>query len=1311
MPSSAARREKLVSPGNLALMAGLFVAAFYVMLPGRDAFTFSNGVDAISSVDPVGELDIAYLKARSAAGVQSPEEISSAVLALLNSGQVVSAKALLDEYKHVSLTRAQRFSFDLELASIDYQSAKSKQEKATARAQLLTRLSQLQQQSQFHNINLLNRAAQLSEQVQDTPTSVAFYRLLAVEDKTNQVHWFTQCAHSLAVNQDALGSIHCYDQALQFTKNKEAVFSLRVAQLEQIAVLENPVKLDSALDELERHIPKSIKQHKKLAEAMLAVQRPDRAHLIYGQLANMDTQDKTLFWLNKASTWAEAANEPVRAIEYLDEAISQTSGLQKESLLVRAEKLLIATGNHSRALNRVKEMIKTRPDDSGLLRRGIEQARAANDQALVRQWNKQLLALDPLDRDAVDLQIELSMAQRNLNDALKWSQQALALNPSSREHREKLARLYEWTGSPDLAMAEWRRIASLYQDSGSLAEVARLAEMTRASDIALSSLQARLRMSVPSDDDVKKLIALYELEGLPRSGAAAIDELISLHGHRPFWIRELAMLNKRNVYYAEALSSWERYAGLYGRASEETLNRMELHWLLNQPDKAAEVASNLDGTSLVSDASNIQLQVLSEIAWRYRMPALATLAKPLLNEIEDENEKLALNKRMIQTLQDDGRNLDAIAEAVSLWRTSGESAVAIGAMGLAFKIGDADAAAPFLADDNDTKRLQKLPSYWSLVASIRVKQGDSAAAMRAYQQAIAIDASNINALNGLLWLLIDQQETRAINVFLTEYDTVAQSQPALWSAFAVGHLQIGNANQSLAWFEKLGDGIDADYNMLLTYADALEYTGLADKSRKVRLYALRKLRPLLTGSTENDQAQLLGQYARLLNRYGGTEENERLVEQLLADSGSQVGEEKFWREDIAISWLMATQRHEHARMVMAGLHGDRLKTPAWQSLAIAMQTDDYAQIQAIINGQGNVSIGNHILALRQLGEDNAAFKLAEKSVIHAPSYTDREIARGQFGYLLSRRPSYASATVKSLSLNTLDIDERVAQFRKSFSQTGLGLELTLVQNAFSSSRFTISEEFDQADASLSLFHGDQRFGGRITAGINTSENSDESYVTSQHYLRNRKGSQSLSAEFSYNEQIAGSPVLRLAARQHRATFGYEANFGKQEFFRVQADVNQINSRVTDKRIARGLQTRVEIGTRGFFGANHWSTSIAANTSRNEREASLPDELQSQPFAVGNVGLLDSSSSVRLGASLSRGGVNSDFPQVTSPRYYVNASVGHAWPERAIGVQVDGGVGVRILGGDELSMGFAHDSQLDLDAGASSIFGVNYRYHF
>jgi len=45
------------------------------------------------------------------------------------------------------------------------------------------------------------------------------------------------------------------------------------------------------------------------------------------------------------------------------------------------------------------------------------------------------------------------------------------------------------------------------------------------------------------------------------------------------------------------------------------------------------------------------------------------------------------------------------------------------------------------------------------------------------------------------------------------------------------------------------------------------------------------------------------------------------------------------------------------------------------------------------------------------------------------------------------------------------------------------------------------------------------------------------------------------------------------------------------------------------------------------------------------------------------------------------------------------------------VQVDGGVGLRILGGDELSMGFAHDSQLDLDAGASSIFGVNYRYHF
>ncbi len=134
--------------------------------------------------------------------------------------------------------------------------------------------------------------------------------------------------------------------------------------------------------------------------------------------------------------------------------------------------------------------------------------------------------------------------------------------------------------------------------------------------------------------------------------------------------------------------------------------------------------------------------------------------------------------------------------------------------------------------------------------------------------------------------------------------------------------------------------------------------------------------------------------------------------------------------------------------------------------------------------------------------------------------------------------------------------------------------------------------------------------------------------------------------------------------------------------------------------------------RGSFGSNIWSTSVRAAHVEREREQELPEELRLSERSTMDSVLASQVQSLSVGGSLSRGGINADFPQVSSPRYYLSASLGQNWPDKVVGVQVGAGAGIRVLGGDELSLSFSHDTQPTIrNSGDATAVGVSYRYHF
>ncbi len=1318
MLPSTARRERLVSPLNLALMAGVFVVAFLVLKPDSD-IAGTSVVDA-GNVD---QLQLAYLKAQNLAGKSSDAEVRKVIHDLVNAGRAVQARDLLLDYPTLTVSEAFRFRIDMELAVIDSETS------------LFSSLEVLLDTPRLHNSQLLTRAVELSLNLKHPKTSMALYEAWAGSIKISKegaqkAHVvYQQCAvHMVAVQENEYAT-SCYQQALLHLPESASPIDLQLGLLPLLQEGSNEQR--QLLASLMQNDESSSASLERIAPALLAVQRPDLAYRIYARLA-MQEPDAAEQWLTEAARWAQAAGKPADAAVFIESLANSAAGNNKVELYDQVGKLLVQAGKGRTAYERLRSRISDQPGDVALLARGITMARQVGELKQAYQWNTTLLTIEPRNSSALTLQSELALAAGDLPTALSVAQQRVKSDSRDVEARTLLAQVSEWNTLPQLALEQWIWLSqsghgvNATDRIAALRQVVRLSKPTLRSDLGVQALRELTLLETPSEQDILQLVAFYDLEGRPDHASVALRDIIALHGSDAFTLRTLAKHEFYNTEYAASLDAWNQYVISFGHSVDSTLARMELLWRLDQPNAAMQIAQRLKGQTLATQASNYQLMVMSEIGWRNRLPWLTTLVNPRIDTLEEIDQQLLLSRRSLAVLQDSGENEAAMRESMKLWGNTGQADFALLAMQLAVKVDDKPTIAQFAPEQSGAQVLHTSSAYWTQFASIRLREGNSEAAHKAYGRALKLDEGNVEAMAGLLWLAIGEQDDVLLLSTLSEYAARAEQQPLLWQAMAVGYLQLGAASTSLVWFDRMLEQIDADYGMLLTYADALEYAGKASDARKVRQYALQQLRPLLIQGSQGEQELLLRQYARLSTRYDSVESNEALVDYLLdstqrvkslganADNGDA---EDLWREDMAISWLMSTQQFEHARLVMAQIHAKRLEAPAWQNLAIALKDKDNAALESIVQAKGTLSIGNHILALRQLGNDNQAYALAQNALapgalLSGSGFGGRRVAQEQYVSLRNKRPGYVSGAVSSRSVGGLDSTDTGVNIRHSFAGSRLGVEISAFNRQYDSSRFQLTGTEEQTNLNVSLFYTSPTQDAQLTTGITSVDQGDQSYASVRYALRGRNGRSEVSAELAYNEEVNFSPELTIAGAQNRATLGLDADIGRYQFMRLRADVTEVNTRLEQNKLARGLGGIIELGVRGAFGSNSWSTSVTASQIQHDRVSVLPEELRLSQGSTVNRVLAEDVQRLSVGASLSRGGVNADYPQVNSPRYYVNSSLGQNWPEQVVSFQIDAGAGIRVLGGDELSFSVSHDSQpIASSSDDTTSLGMQYRYHF
>ncbi len=1321
MPDSTARRERLASPAALALLAAAFALAFAVLRP-------EPGPAPVGGAEP-DELELAYLHARAASGERVDEEVRRVARRLLAAGRASEVRALKARFPTVGLAPRTDFALELEGAAGALAAGTGAPHSGGApdpalTAALATRLERLRDDTALHESALLARGAWLSRRLQRPALTASLHARLAEADPTRAADAWAECGrYASAAGARAL-AVSCYRAAIDALVTSgagagalidadalaDAAFDLRLALLGQLSGADDAVAREATLDALLGRESEDPDRLEALARTLLAIERPGGAAAAFARLAEVDV-DRPARWWGEAARWSEAAGELARAAGYADRQAEAVPPGERAAIDARVEALLIAAGRERDALARVRARIERAPDDLAALRRGIGLARGAGEAKQAADWNEALLERAPEDREALVRAIELALGRGDLPTAKAAAERATFRLPDEREPRARLAQIAEWTGAPAVAAGHWRILAATDTGDGargtSLRELARLAELTFRHGVAADAARELARLSPPSAADLERMVRLYEADGRPDLAAAALEEVLARHGPDAGTLAALAGLHERHGDGEAALFAWERHVALAGPTPDAILASAALHWRANRPARAGELVQGLRGRPL-PELDDARVRLLLEIAWRDRRTWLARTLVPHVAGLDDPDQRVRFGRRLVRSLRDADEHRAALVAADALFAATREPDFAIAAIELAAASGDAIEGARYLAAQSLAAGLDDSPAWWSATAALRLRENDAVAARRAWERALELDPGDVRALAALGWLHIEAGDVDALAALLDVNAERAAAEPELWSVYAVGRLGLGDAAGALTWFERLAPRIGADYALLLSYADALDIVGRVDDAARLRRHAFGKLRPALHDALagRTPERALLREYTALAARYGALEP--RAIGALLRrDDESR----EAWREEIAIAWLLSNERHEHARLVMARLHGARGTEPAWQALSVALAANDLEAVADIVARGDALGGADRIVALTAIGDERAALELAAREMRTSADPATRAVAAERYARLRALRPSWAEVHTRRGALGSLGIDESGVALRHTFARADLGLSLAATRRVASSDALQIDGDRVRERLGLSLHAGDARRGARLDASVESDADDALPGYGARAWIGDAAGRRELSAELAVAEPVDDSAELLLGAKRDRASLAFETAFGTREFLRLGVDATDLRTRRGDASIARGTAGSVAVGTRGALAGAAWSTSVRASHAANDRASELPAALGATSARSFDEILAPRRTTLGLDASVAWGGAVGELPRGSRPRLYAGASVAHDWPQRDFGLRLDTGLGLRVLGGDELSFTLGHDTRDAARSGGGTALRLGYRYHY
>lgn len=987
----------------------------------------------------------------------------------------------------------------------------------------------------------------------------------------------------------------------------------------------------------------------QLADLAVRLDLPRQAAASYRKLALVDTPSR-LAWLNALSLQCLAIGEPRQAAEAFAQAsyIAEDWSSQRQYTIAAADAYL-ASDAGSEALAWLKAHLGAYAEDAGYVRKLLVLALAQQDPALAQQLGRYLAEFLPTDPDVASLQIDAALAASDLGSALQAVSRLSRLEPEKAAHHERLAKIAEWAGKPDVALAEWVKLARSDASSAAMVEALRLARELQ-QDAVWLDLATRVVAVRQLSQDEKIMLAAVSARRHPD---APLQEFLAAslarHPGDGQLRQALAEHQERLGNLAGALQTWQ--SGPAKPAS--SLRQAALLARLQRPGDGLDALRQARSQAGAGDLAF--WHAYGDLAWDRGEKAEALAAYRAA--IDGGSVHAPAAERLIRLYLEGQEGTRAIDVARTLHARSREPRWLLLAMDAASQ-GSLWRELKTLLQEagREEGRFAQSEMYWLLAAHMAEHEDDKHGARHAYERVLALNPASETVRVQLLWLEINDNNREGLAARLHAWEMAAPNSPAFWAPYAIGLVRLGRYDDALPWFQRQMEVRPQDPRWLAAYAAALphvEHKDGLDRTRSKLLLTIRRALPEAPNWSSADEQALLLNYAALLQANHDTEGSYRVLQQLVERGHGSPG---VYAQLVQVS--LDQNQLDVARQWWSKARARDIRLPPYQQLALSLRQNDRLGIEQVLSEHGEeLSMPDRVTALRRLGKNALALSLTERGLREENQRTSELLSRHREELRRQLAP-YANAGFQKRNLSSLRISS--SELEGSAAADAGRLTVRVARNELKATQGNGWLRSKRSENDLSLT-ADVPLGEdtlRLTVGTNQRSDKSLTYGRAE-WTRSLGADTNLRVDASINGLTEETSALRAIGSKDKLSLALSSRMGETAYARGELAAQRYQTR-NNATLGHGYKAEAEIGMAIPRAAFTWRLRASGSTERNRVRGRIASEpatsMLAAPFVVADV-LASRFSTAGVGATLQYqpGTAGKD------PSAVLDAWTGRQWP--------------------------------------------------
>ncbi|WP_433767710.1 tetratricopeptide repeat protein [Pseudomonas putida] len=1068
-------------------------------------------------------------------------------------------------------------------------------------------------------------------------------------------------------------------------------------------------------------------QLQNLAKLALTLQAPAFAASVYEEIAGRDPKLRTES-LKSAAQWYLAGEQPGRAAEiYLQLKKDTQVETERREYAQLAFNGLLSAGRGEDAAQVLSDELPqlTNPQtDVAWLEQGVDVAVANKRFDLAEQVLKQWQTLQP-DNPQIPLKtFHVRLAIGDLAGAWEIGQQLAIDHPEDPALIEQMARLGEWRGDSEAALGYWISLLELREDPEVREHAWRLASMQFDFDRSIPLLAGIMDQRALTDTELDALNYGHESRGTPGEAEAWFRAYVRKYPeHRLAWTRLLQNLENTGQFEAKS------------KVYKDYSKRFKLN-TTEQVDWANTYLKLFDYQGAWSVLKEDDQSITDESYWRTR----AALAWDLER---DEDLRVSLEKLLsldgkltsgdesqLITIYRTSNPQRALTLTVGSWERTRDPQRLVEALQQAQELEDWPLVVKLLKDAEQHPEAYEQAQVLAVRGALAVHEGQSDEAERLYQLGLQRYPDDNLFRERLVWLYVDQGNTAKLKPLLTQWRSNAREDRLLWLPFASASQMLGRDAEALAWYRMYLKTSPQDWLVRAAYADALESAGYEDAAQRLRLKLLR--------SPEGENIQPSSQrYAIWLRLMSSSYSPKKAQQEVLKWKDGSPAMLQLWFERL-LARLDATNQEAQKDEWLAWARSQGLKVERYEQIQEALRSRNKEQVEALL-ASSDLNPAQRAQALNRLGRLGEALDTSLSALGDEQPEAVREQLRRQAVEINERTPQGAQISWHEQDFGGLDFKGPRLEIAQNLGDKWYA-DVELEQGDYSGDDIDSSEIGTERNVALTLQRAVEDGSYKLFA--DTSQRSDDD--------RNGLGlsrtwqlgvSDELETGVDWHRKNEDSGLMRAFGQQDRVFLGGRHSLTARDQFSWEVAQRSFSTRAGDD-LGDGHALKMEYNHTLEFAGPNWTVRSGVDYQKNNvKDKTLnylssnfggpvisaappaptfdPDTGIADPINPADIPTVQASDLLQsrygqlyVGSSWRRG-----LPGAlvrTRPQYtwLVDLTGGWQWTDSTFNYGISTGLGIEVLGDDELALTFGYQSAPQGgDGKAGGTLGVSYGVRF